>query len=186
MGSNTHITQSVTPGPGCPKSQTTGNYVSMHAKYRSDDTSVSNWCTEEKSRKTPREGKKTNRQSKWEFWNPDQDTPSCTVQAPLLHISIQATGSPQLLTRRQREREKKPLWWHWLLTELTPPGLSQTTVERPTAIWEVLFWWKHNSRRVFERTSTLFQSTAFKSLKGQVQLQHQCLRCFIKKEQILK
>lgn len=154
----------------------------MQAKYTSHDTSVSNWCTEEKSCKTPREGK-TNQQSKWEFWNPDQDTPSCTVQAPFLLISIQATGSPQLLMRRQREHEK--LWWHWLLTELTPPGLSQTTVERPTAIWEVLFWWKHNSRRVFERTSTLFQSTAFKSLKRPASTPA-CLRCFIKKEEILK
>lgn len=145
--------------------------------------------TDAQRKRAPRhqERKKTNQQSKWEFWNPDQDTPSCTVQAPFLHISIQATGSSQLLMRRQREREKKPLWWHWLLTELTPPGLSQTTVERPTAIWEVLFWWKHNSRRVFERTSTLFPSTAFKSLKRQVQLQHQHVYgVLLKKEQILK
>lgn len=51
-----------------------------------------------------------------------------TVQADQ-RISIQATGPPQLLMRRRRDREKYPLWWHRLLTQLTPPGLSDHSRE---------------------------------------------------------
>lgn len=100
-----------------PKTQTAGNHVSMHAYVKQNTRHLgAKLMHRHQERK-----KQINR-------NESSETQSRTchhaqhktgTKSAFLHISIRAGSSPQLLMWQQRDHEKYPLWWSWLLTELT-------------------------------------------------------------------
>lgn len=74
-----------------------------------------------------------------------------TAQAPK-HISTQISNQGRHLALVNEVWERNNTHVHFSDARLTywakNPQLSQTTVDRPTATWEVLLWQKQNSKEV--------------------------------------
>lgn len=125
-----------------PKQKGNGACVSSnkHKTLNTNVTIMSNGCRRKREDEKEAGVSKTNHPSGRSLW-PSGHTAMQHNPGSRSMFSHRLVAGGFLTVVNEAVREHRcPLWWHRLLTELTPSALSQTTVERPTAIWEVVLW----------------------------------------------